>query len=933
MTSFLFVVKIPISEDDKSSSSSDKKSDSDNDSDPKKDESDDEGGQVSKDADKDGDDRDTETSNSGNQKNKSEKEDEEGWDFGEGEPEKGADLTKSGVENDGVVINTVTENNTQPETQANGTCVNNQVQTQTTNVIQTNETQGLENTENSNSKSQSIVYPAKTTRTNADTGKCNDNNNITKGEEESVKTAVSTEGSDVYNVEVGISSENREASQSPPKKTFIVEKADENSLPAGTKVGSDVVSLDDVEMGIVRENRETSKSPQKKTFTVEKANENSLPLSGVSEKQKQIEGIVEHLEKSQSVPPGKLHDELPMPKSLSDDRIAEIEKAEGQMVRFIEDEPLIEVVKRVVESFSIDNFSVQETENREFYQVIFLDEGGERCESILNQLAKEKIGDRPGTSVSIFPSSIYRGNIPKESEMDTEDEGEENDDRDEETPFKKSIKARMLVTQVFNNVRDNAQFTFDYLVLCVVASVLACLGLVENSSVILVASMLVSPLMGPILGGTFGTVMHNKSLRNLGIKNELIGLLICLISGLLFGFVSGSVDIKGANWGSTDSWPTDEMKSRGVPRGLWVGVFIALPSGIGVALSVLGGNSGSLIGVAISASLLPPAVNAGMLWAYSIIAAISPPDLDVIYKNVTVGNTSFLEETFTPTKSLGCKPFINNKYSPVHSCDMATEALYLGLISLSLTLLNILCIFIMGITFLKIKEVAPQHTTTDSTRDFWSQDIQVVKESYSTSKGPQSMQLAAQARKLLEDWKQKRGDTAETTLKLQEIIEEVENSPEYNQFLPRIGGGRLYSRYLKKDFEDALHQVQEGYIPETRVVEEKTKSGYNVYRTFHGLQPTVRRRTKPRVTFDVDEETPAKHVPRPMSDGSNSKSHASKRFSIPLNLRSKLYTRRKSKESKNEAELTRFEVSKVDEEPEDFSPSSDARNPMLDANV
>lgn len=298
MTSFLFVVKIPISEDDKSSSSSDKKSDSDNDSDPKKDESDDEGGQVSKDADKDGDDRDTETSNSGNQKNKSEKEDEEGWDFGEGEPEKGADLTKSGVENDGVVINTVTENNTQPETQANGTCVNNQVQTQTTNVIQTNETQSLENTENSNSKSQSIVYPAKTTRTNADKGKCNDNNNITKGEEESVKTAVSTVGSDVYNVEVGISSENREASQSPPKKTFIVEKA----------------------------------------------NENSLPLSGVSEKQNQIEGIVEHLEKSQSVPPGKLHDQLPMPKSLSDDRIAEIEKAEGQMVRFIEDEPLIEVL-------------------------------------------------------------------------------------------------------------------------------------------------------------------------------------------------------------------------------------------------------------------------------------------------------------------------------------------------------------------------------------------------------------------------------------------------------------------------------------------------------------------------------------------------------------------------------------------------------------
>ena len=45
-------------------------------------------------------------------------------------------------------------------------------------------------------------------------------------------------------------------------------------------------------------------------------------------------------------------------------------------------------------------------------------------------------------------------------------------------------------------------------------------------------------------------------------------------------------------------------------RSLWVGILIAVPSGAGVALSVLGGNIGSLVGVAISASLLPPAVNA-----------------------------------------------------------------------------------------------------------------------------------------------------------------------------------------------------------------------------------------------------------------------------------------------------------------------------------
>ena len=44
-------------------------------------------------------------------------------------------------------------------------------------------------------------------------------------------------------------------------------------------------------------------------------------------------------------------------------------------------------------------------------------------------------------------------------------------------------------------------------------------------------------------------------------------------------------------------------------RALWVGMLIALPSGAGVALSVLGANIRSLVGVAISASLLSPAVN------------------------------------------------------------------------------------------------------------------------------------------------------------------------------------------------------------------------------------------------------------------------------------------------------------------------------------
>jgi Domain of unknown function (DUF389) len=113
-----------------------------------------------------------------------------------------------------------------------------------------------------------------------------------------------------------------------------------------------------------------------------------------------------------------------------------------------------------------------------------------------------------------------------------------------------SIKERSSVESILHNVRAGATLTFDVIALliagwycrvcvcmCVslrcclyiyiycdvvylslellnsllhhcVASIIAAAGLASNSSVVVVASMLVSPLMGPIMGFTFGTIMH-----------------------------------------------------------------------------------------------------------------------------------------------------------------------------------------------------------------------------------------------------------------------------------------------------------------------------------------------------------------------------------------------------------------------------------------
>ena len=97
---------------------------------------------------------------------------------------------------------------------------------------------------------------------------------------------------------------------------------------------------------------------------------------------------------------------------------------------------------------------------------------------------------------------------------------------------------------------------FDYLALLSVASIIAAIGLATNNTVAIVASMLVSPIMGPVMACTFGSIVNKWSLVRLGAVSELVSLLICCIIGFCIGLVTMGV-------GTGGSWPTTEMKTRG----------------------------------------------------------------------------------------------------------------------------------------------------------------------------------------------------------------------------------------------------------------------------------------------------------------------------------------------------------------------------------
>lgn len=154
---------------------------------------------------------------------------------------------------------------------------------------------------------------------------------------------------------------------------------------------------------------------------------------------------------------------------------------------------------------------------------------------ILQQLAQQSIGSYKNTYVGIVPYSYIlendesldesrlqapEGQVKRDRKFieskvngrinaaceEDEDEGKLDsnrvhassfDFRKFQNGFLKSITARMTVAQVASSIKSNAEITFDFLMYVLMASWIAAMGLIEDSTVNLVAAMLVSPLMGP----------------------------------------------------------------------------------------------------------------------------------------------------------------------------------------------------------------------------------------------------------------------------------------------------------------------------------------------------------------------------------------------------------------------------------------------------
>lgn len=151
---------------------------------------------------------------------------------------------------------------------------------------------------------------------------------------------------------------------------------------------------------------------------------------------------------------------------------------------------------------------------------------------------------------------------------------------------------------VLENVRTSISFTGSNLWILMAAVFIASIGLNVNSTAVIIGAMLISPLMGPIVGAGFSLGIFDFHLLRKSLKNLLIATVASLLVSTIYFFLSPFKEAQS------------ELLARTSPN--IYDVLIAFFGGLVGVIAITRVEKGNPIpGVAIATALMPPLCTAG----------------------------------------------------------------------------------------------------------------------------------------------------------------------------------------------------------------------------------------------------------------------------------------------------------------------------------
>ena len=153
--------------------------------------------------------------------------------------------------------------------------------------------------------------------------------------------------------------------------------------------------------------------------------------------------------------------------------------------------------------------------------------------------------------------------------------------------------------ELFTEISRSTELDFNFVLLAVLSTIVAAIGLIENDIAVVIGAMVIAPLLGPNLGLALGAALGDKELMKAAIITNATGLFLTVGLGFLVVLV----------------WPTEldshEILSRTVVKP--GNVLLALAAGIAAVQSLTTRLASLLVGVMVAVALVPPATVLGMM--------------------------------------------------------------------------------------------------------------------------------------------------------------------------------------------------------------------------------------------------------------------------------------------------------------------------------
>lgn len=188
--------------------------------------------------------------------------------------------------------------------------------------------------------------------------------------------------------------------------------------------------------------------------------------------------------------------------------------------------------------------------------------------------------------------------LPRVEEPEEEESKEEVEEKSE--PWEAPLSGvRVSREELYNEISDSVNLSSVYIAMVTFSTIVAALGMLRDSTAVVIGAMVIAPLLGPNVALALSTTLGDSDLLKKSVRTNITGILVALLISVVMGIFL-NVDTTVYEIGSRTQVHLSDIA-------------LALASGAAGVLAYTIGMSAAVIGVMVAVALLPPLVTAGLL--------------------------------------------------------------------------------------------------------------------------------------------------------------------------------------------------------------------------------------------------------------------------------------------------------------------------------